>query len=144
MRQCDLASATAAVACARGPEHRAVPSGSGLLLTRTAQRQISAFAALLPDFTIARRLRDLQSAGLSGILRWSDARYPRRARGQAASLGVPLLLFGQGLLRAPPGWGNATPLLSATAQATIGPSSPADVLDARRVLLRAGWETPEL
>jgi len=144
MRQCDLASATTPASRDRGRENRVGASRSGLLATGLAARHTDALAALLPDFTIGRRLPDLAGAGISGIAGWSDARYQGGARKQAAALGVPFLCFGRGLLRAPPGWGIATPLLSATAYVTTGPSSPADILDANRLLAAVGWEAAEL
>jgi capsular polysaccharide export protein len=144
MRQCDLASATTPASRDRGRENRAAPGGSGLLATGLAARHTDALAALLPDFRIGRHLPDLADAGISGIVGWSDARYQGGARKQAAALGVPFLRLGCGLLRVPPGWGIATPLPSATAQVTTGPSSPADILDANRLLAAVGWEAAEL
>src|SRR5205814_6506295 len=51
---------------------------------------------------------------------------------------------GPGLLRAPPGWGTTTPILSMTAQAMTGPRSPIDMLDPDRLLASSGWENPAL
>ena len=144
MQQGDLASPTAPASRDDGPEHRAALSGSGLLAAGLTPRQTGALVTLLPDFTVARRLSDLSTAGLSGIVGWSGSRHQSRVRRRAAALGVPLLFIDRGLLCAPPGWGTATPLLSATSQLTMGPSSPADVLDANRVLTTIGWEAPAL
>ena len=75
---------------------------------------------------------------------WSDLRPKGGARRRAAALGVPFLLFGPGLLCAPPGWGTRTPILSVTAQAVTGPRSPIDILDPDRLLAGTGWENPAL
>ena len=56
----------------------------------------------------------------------------------------PSLLFGPGLLRAPPGWGSTTPILSVTAREMTGPSSPVDILGPDRLLASRGWESPAL
>lgn len=65
-------------------------------------------------------------------------------RRRAAALGMPLIMLGAGLLRAPPQYGRAAAGLSATALAVEGPRSPADMLSADRLLAGRGWETPEL
>ncbi len=103
-----------------------------------------ALTALFPDFTIGRRLPDLAAIGVSGVVGWSDLRHRGGARRRAAALGVPFLLFGPGLLRAPPGWGAATPILSVTAHEITGPRSPVDILSPDRLLASSGWESPVL
>ncbi|MBV8506526.1 MAG: hypothetical protein JOZ11_12065 [Alphaproteobacteria bacterium] len=100
--------------------------------------------ALLHDFTIARRLPDLAASGVSGVVSWSDSRHKIGAKRRAAALGVPFVLFGPGLLRAPPGWGAGTPILSLTAHEITGPSSPIDILGPDRRLASSGWESPGL
>ena len=144
MRQCDLVSATARTSLDGGPGLSAAPAGAGLLAAGIAAGETRALAALLPDFTIGRRLPDLAATGVSGVVSWSDLRHQGGARRQAAALGVPFLLFGPGLLCAPPGWGTRTPILSVTAQAVTGPRSPIDILDPDRVLAGTGWESPGL
>src|SRR5271165_1606981 len=144
MRQCDLASATASASRDGGPRRPAAPTGYGLLAAGIAARETGALAALLPEFAVGRRLPDLAAAGVSGVVGWSDFRHQGAARRRAAALRVPFLIFGHGLLRAPPGWGITTPMLSATAQVTTGPSSAADVLAPDRLLATSGWESPEL
>ncbi len=57
---------------------------------------------------------------------------------------MPFLRFGPGLLRAPPGWGAATPILSVTAVEITGPSSPVDMFSPDRLLASSGWESPGL
>jgi capsular polysaccharide export protein len=101
-------------------------------------------AALFPDFTIARRLPDLAATGVSGVISWSASPHKGGARRRAAALGVPFVLFGPGLLRAPPGWGAATPILSVTAHEITGSRSPIDILDPDRLLASSGWESPGL
>ncbi len=75
---------------------------------------------------------------------WWDSRHRRRTLRGAEALGVPALLLGPGLLRAPPGWGKGPPLLCVTAQSLTGPGSPADVLNPDRLLMSCGWETSAL
>jgi capsular polysaccharide export protein len=144
MRQCDLVSATAPASRDGGPRLSAAPCGSGLLAAGFASSETEALAALFPDFTIGRRLRDLAATGVSGVVSWWDLRHQRIARRRAAALGVPSLLFGPGLLRAPPGWGATTPILSVTAREITGPSSPVDILSPDRLLASSGWESPAL
>jgi capsular polysaccharide export protein len=129
----------------QGPfSHSAAPLASGLLAAGSGLRRTDLLTGLLPDFKVGRRVADLGNAGVSGVVGWCDSRGRRSERRRAAALGVPFLLFDQGLLRAPPGWGAPTPILSATVQAMTGPSSPADILDAGRLLATSGWETSEL
>jgi capsular polysaccharide export protein len=144
MRQFDLVSATGPAPRAGGLRLSAEPAGSGLLAAGIAASETGALAALFPDFTIARSLRDLAAAEVSGVVSWSDLRDKGRARSRAAALRVPFLQFGPGLLRAPPGWGPKTPILSVTAQAMTGHPSPVDILSPDRLLASTGWESPEL
>ncbi len=144
MRQCDHVSATAATSRHGGPRRSAAPAGSGLLATGIAAPETGALTALFPDFTIGRRLSDRSAIRVAGVVSWRDLRHKGGARRRAAALGVPFLLFGPGLLRAPPGWGATTPILSVTAHEIAGPSSPIDILDPDRLLASSGWESPEL
>ena len=144
MRQCDLVSATAPNSRDDGPGPFAAPAGFGLLAAGIGAAETRALAALFPDFTISRRLPDLAPTAVSGVVSWADVRHQDRARRRAAALGVPFLLFGPGLLRAPPGWGATTPILSVTVQAMTGPRSPIDILDPDRLLASSGWESPRL
>jgi hypothetical protein len=105
MRQCDLVSATAPISHDGGRRLSVVPAASGLLATGIAAGEAEALGALFPDFTISRRVPDLAATGVSGVVSWSDLRPKGGARRRAAALGVPFLLFGPGLLRAPPRWG---------------------------------------
>jgi hypothetical protein len=102
MGQCDLVSATAPISHDGGPRLSAVPAASGLLAIGIAAGEAEALGALFPDFTISRRVPDLAATGVSGVVSWSDLRPKGGARRRAAALGVPFLLFGPGLLRAPP------------------------------------------
>jgi len=120
------------------------PTGLGLLEARCAPPDPATLAALLPDFRIERRLSGAGGDQLSGVLAWSGVRNAGRERARATALGVPLILLGHGLLRSPPGWGGATTVLSATALKMTGPSSTADILHPRRLLLTRGWEGPRL
>jgi capsular polysaccharide export protein len=140
MRQCDLVSAMAPTSPDAGLSLSAASAGSGLL----AAGETRALKALFPDFTIGRRLPDLAVTGVSGVVSWADLRHKGGARRRAAALGVPFLLVGPGLLRAPPGWGASTPIVSVTAHEITGPSSPVDILDSGRLLANSGWESPGL
>jgi capsular polysaccharide export protein len=144
MRQCDLVSATAPSSRDDGLSLFAAPAGFGLLAAGIGAAETRAIEALFPDFTISRRVPDLAATGVSAVVSWSDLRRNGRARRRAAALGVPFLLFGSGLLRAPPGWGARTPILSVTAQAMTGPRSPIDPLDPDRLLASSGWESSGL
>ena len=130
MRQCNLVSAA--------------PCGFGLLAAGLASSETEALAAQFSDFTIGRRPRDLAATGVSGVVSWWGLRHQGVARRRAATLGVPFFLFGPGLLRAPPGWGAATPILSLTAREITGPRSPVDILSPDRLLASRGWESPAL
>jgi capsular polysaccharide export protein len=120
------------------------PAGLGLLAAGVDARDLAALTAALPDFAIRRRLADFAAARLTGILTSGDQRHDGRARRRATALQIPLLRFGPGLLRAPPGWRSARSTLSVTALAITGPSSSADILNADRLLATSGWESPEL
>jgi capsular polysaccharide export protein len=144
MRQCDLVSATAPPSGDDGPKLSAAPAGSGLLATGISAGETGVLAALFPEFTIRRRLSNLAATGVSGVVSWSDLRHHGRARSRAATLGLPFLLFGPGLLRAPLRWATTTPILSVTARAMAGPQSPIDILDPGRLLASSGWESPGL
>ena len=65
-------------------------------------------------------------------------------RGRRATPELPIARLGEGLLRAAPHPGRATPCLSAVALSVTGPPSPADRLDPVRILGERGWETPDL
>ena len=65
-------------------------------------------------------------------------------RTRSAALGIPVIAFDHGVLRAPPRGDATSPVLSVTAAAMSGPGSPADILCADRVLATRGWETPDL
>jgi capsular polysaccharide export protein len=120
------------------------PAGSGLLAAGIAVGETRALKALFPDFLIGRRLSDFAASDVSGVLSWADLRHNGGARRRAAALGVPFLLVGPGLLRAPPGWGATSPILSVTVQAMTGPRSAIDILDPYRLLASDGWESPRL
>ena len=144
MRQCDLVSATAPPSDDDSPKLSAAPAGSGLLASGIAAAETGALAALFPEFTIGRRLSNLAAIGVSGVVSWSDLRHHGRARRRAATLGLPFLLFGPGLLRAPSRWATTTPILSVTARVMAGPQSAIDILDPGRLLANSGWESPGL
>lgn len=144
MQQFDLASATAFASREKGPGVWEPPAGSGVLEAPVGVRETAALVALLPDFGIERRLPDPGADQLSGVVAWVDSRHQGRERRRAAALGVPFLRLGCGLLRAPPGWGSATPVLSALAHEMNGPNSPADILDPGRLLTTRAWESPAL
>jgi capsular polysaccharide export protein len=145
MQQRDLASATPIAPPEGDNACSETPKGSGLIEAVAASREKSALAALLPDFTLVQRLpQDSDASRFSGIAAWSQSRNRARARRRAIALGVPCLLLGQGLLRAPRMWGDAAQMLSATAHVMTGPNSPADRLNCERLLLTRGWESREL
>src|SRR5690349_24357253 len=127
MPQCDLASAMPVASCNDKPGLSPAPAGSALLQARSGPPEAAPFSALLPDFRIRPRFRKVDGDRLSGVLAWAGAQGESRERKRAATLGIPFLRLGPGLLRAPPGWGRVTPVLSATAQEMIGPRSAADI-----------------
>ncbi|MGC2201220.1 MAG: hypothetical protein WA633_13880, partial [Stellaceae bacterium] len=108
---------------------------------RVPEHKAAALSALLSDFRIERRLTKADGGDFGAIAGWFGSRRQGYAKKHAAALGLPLLLFGEGLLCAPPGWGRPTPVLSATALMMTGPESTADLLDAGRLLATRGWET---
>ena len=107
-------------------------------------RERAALSEMLPDFAVERREQTSDANGLTGVVAWSGLRARGRAQRRATALGVPFILLGEGLLRAPPGWGAARPTVSATAHSINGPSSPAELLDSSRLLATRGWEGPAL
>src|SRR5262249_8545358 len=119
-------------------------AGQGLLVAGVAARNLDTLTAALPDFAIGQRLADFAGAPLAGVVSWGDPHHHSTAERRATALQVPLLRFGPGLLRAPPGWRRARPVLSVTAPAISGPTSPADILNPARLLTASGWESPGL
>ena len=88
---------------------------------------------------------DFSDAGaLAGIAAWAGSRQQKRGQARAAALGVPAIVLGNGLLRAPPWRNGAAAVLSVTAVAINGPGSPADILSPTRVLASRNWQTPGL
>ncbi len=122
------------------PEYGAGPGraviGLGRLEARGSPLDTATLAALFPEFS--------NSGALAGLGAWVGSRHQRRMRTRAAALGIPVITFGHGVLRAPPRRDATSPLLSVTAAAMRGPGSPADLLWADRVLATRGWETPDL
>jgi capsular polysaccharide export protein len=94
-----------------------------------------AVAALFPE---------LVKPGATGIAAWAGARGAARLRGRAGAAGVPLVLLGQGLLRAPPRGRATPPCLSALALEISGPGSPSEIVTPDQVLADRGWESPAL
>ena len=116
------------------------PAARGLLEAHTGARYAAALDALLPEFQIQRSAPNARAGSLSGVVAWPGSRGQNRARRRAAALGIPLLRLGHGLLRSPPEWRLAAPLLSVSAGFMTGPSSAADFLDPARLLAKRGWE----
>ena len=143
MRQHDLAAAIAPASQLRASGSLA-HAGPGLLAAGVAARNLDTLTAALPDFAIGQRLADFAGAPLAGVVSWGDLHRHSTAKRRATALQVPLLRFGPGLLRAPPGWRRARPVLSVTAPAISGPRSPADILNPARLLTASGWESPGL
>lgn len=101
---------------------------------------LAALVALYPELFGGRA-----GSGSPAVLAaWCEARGETRMRARASMLGVPALVLGCGLLRAPPGHARTAPVLSVTAAAIAGPSSPADALSPDRMLATRAWETPLL
>jgi capsular polysaccharide export protein len=117
-----------------GPGEAAI--GLGRLEMRGGPLDTVALAALFPEFS--------NSGALTGLGAWVGSRHQRRARTRAAALGIPVIAFDHGVLRAPPRGKAISPVLSVTAAAMRGPGSPVDILCADRVLATRGWETPDL
>src|SRR5438128_288071 len=76
----------------------------------------AALIALYPDFVTEPSAPANRGIPL-GIAAWSGARRQGRVEARAAAMGVPFLLLGDGLLRAPPGLGRVPTVLSATVRA---------------------------
>ncbi len=110
--------------------------GLGRLATRGGPLDAAALAALFPEFS--------NSGALAGFGAWIGSRHQRRMRTRSAALGIPVIAFDHGVLRAPPRGDATSPVLSVTAAAMSGPGSPADILCADRVLATRGWETSDL
>lgn len=100
-------------------------------------------AALLPEFNLVQTRSRTTANQLFAIAAQSASRRHSRLQERAATSGIPFAALEPGLLRPPPGWGRPRPVLSATARIT-GPASPADVLDAGRLLATRDWLGPEL
>ena len=111
-------------------------AGGGRLEVRAGPLDAAASAALFADFSDA--------GALAGIAAWAGSRQQKRGRARAAALGVPAIVLGNGLLRAPPWRKGAAAVLSVTAVAINGPGSPADILSPTRVLASRNWQTPGL
>ena len=109
-----------------------------------AGRETAVLAALLSDFSLVSAGSGTVADRLSGVVAWSDSRQHRRLERRAAAFGIPFLVLGPGVLRAPPGWGQPPPVLSATAHMMTGPSSSADIFDPNRLLATRNWQRPEL
>jgi capsular polysaccharide export protein len=144
MRQYDLASTMTLASRAGESDCSKERTASGVLELPMAKREIGALSVLLPEFKIERRLPSNSLRGLSGVATWVDWRHRGWVERRAAAFGVPFLLLGRGILRAPPRWGDAASVLSATAHRMIGRGSTADFLNPGCVLATEGWETPEL
>src|SRR5262245_41619600 len=129
MRQCDLAPTRTLASRAGDLSCSEDLVGSEILELPMAKREIGPLSVLLPEFKIERRLPSAAANRLSGVVAWADGRPQEWVRRRAAAFGVPFLLLGQSILRAPPRWGTAASVLSATAHQIIGPGSSADFLD---------------
>jgi capsular polysaccharide export protein len=95
----------------------------------------SAIAALFPE---------LAASGAAGIAAWAGARGAARQRARAEAAGVPFVLLGEGLLRAPPRGRATPPCLSALALEIAAPGSLAEIVTPGRVLAARGWESATL
>lgn len=135
MPQPDFASATPASSHQHGAGIAAA-AGAGRLEVLAGPLGITAAAALFADFSDA--------GAPAGIAAWAGSRQQRRGQLRAAALGVPAIVLGNGLLRAPPWRVGVAAVLSVTAVAISGPGSPADILSPTRVLARRDWQTPQL
>jgi capsular polysaccharide export protein len=111
-------------------------AGAGRLEFRAGPLDAAASMALFADLSDA--------GALAGIAAWTGSRQQKRGQARAAALGVPAIVLGNGLLRAPPWRKGAAPVLSVTAVAISGPGSPADILSPTRVLASRDWQTPQL
>ncbi len=136
MTQPDLGSPDPSTSHEYGAGPGGAAIGLGQLEARGGPLDAAALAALFPEFS--------NSGALAGLGAWIGSRHQRRMRKRAAALGIPVIAFDHGLLRAPPWRGGLPPVLSVTAAAMRGPGSPADILCADRVLATRGWETADL
>jgi capsular polysaccharide export protein len=136
MMQPDLGSADPSSSHERNLRLPGVAIGLGRLEVRGGPLDAAALAALFPEFS--------NSGALAGLGVWAGSRHQRRIRTRAAALGIPVIAFDHGVLRAPPRGDTTSPVLSVTAAAMRGPVSPADILCADRALATRGWETPDL
>ncbi len=136
MTQPDLGSPDPSTSHEYGAGPGGAAIGLGQLEARGGPLDAAALAALFPEFS--------HSGALAGLGAWIGSRHQRRMRKRAAALGIPVIAFDHGLLRAPPWRGGLPPVLSVTAAAMRGPGSPADILCADRVLATRGWETADL
>src|SRR5580658_6585144 len=126
MKQPDLGSPDPSTS----PEYGAGPGAAAIGLAQLEARggplDTVALAALFPEFS--------NGGALAGLGAWIGSRHQRRMRTRAAALGIPVIAFDHGVLRAPPRGDATSPVLSVTAAAMRGPGSPADILCADRVL----------
>src|SRR5271170_212937 len=136
MTQPDLGSADTSTSRERSPRLPDAAIGLGRLQVRGGPLDAAALASLFPEFS--------NSGALVALGAWTGSRHQHRMQPRAATLGVPVIDFDYGLLRAPPWRRGAPPVLSVTAAAMRGPSSAADILCPGRVLATRGWETPDL
>src|SRR5919197_3602215 len=115
-------------------------NGTVALLEASVGTNVGAvnLAALLPEFNLVRTRSRITGNQLFAIAARSTSRRHGRLQERAATSGIPFASIEPGLLRPPPGWGRPQPGLSATARIT-GPASPADVLDAGRLLATRDW-----
>src|SRR5215472_2453511 len=104
MRQDNLASAAAVAPGDLGRGSSEAPVALPLIEVVAGSRERPAIAALLPDFTIGSRVQTAAAGRVSGVAAWSRSRHRSPAERRATALGVPWLLLGTGLLRAPPAW----------------------------------------
>ena len=108
-----------------------------------SDREDRSFGPPGPD-ALAALFPELQSIP-AALTSWSGSRRQALKEAHAAALGVPFIVFGCGLLRAPPRRNGASPVLSATAVAVGGPRSrAANAFLSDRLLANHGWESPEL
>src|SRR5439155_10730404 len=87
---------------------------------------------------------ELVESGAVGIAAWVGARGTAGLRARARAAGVPFVLLGQGLLRAPPRGHAPPPCLSALALEISGREAPAEIVTPEDVLADRGWQSPPL
>ena len=85
---------------------------------------------------------ELAAAGAPATAAWAGPRGAAGLRARAGAAGVPFVLLGEGLLRAPPRGRATPPGLSALALEISGPGSPAEIVTPGQVLADRGWESP--